>query len=469
MQTRKLDRSDALSLAEKEESHFFDIKAIEVSGKSLQKVTVALANSDGGQVLVGIDDKKAQTNSEKRWRGFTDLEQMNAHLQAVFSLQPTLPIQYEFLKCEDFPGYVLNISIEKSSEVHQASDGTVYQRHGAQSLPVKDPTKLAQLAFAKGANSFEDQILGDVPTEQIVEADELASFLSGYSPKTDPLDFVLGQNLIDFKSWAPRVASTLLFHPVPSAVVPRKCAVKIARYETREDEPERDHLADQVTLEGPSYQLIHQSIETITSMMSAVKVWTPNGLKSLEYPPEAIWEVLTNAIIHRDYSISDDIQVLIFDNRIEVQSPGKLPGYVNLENILDSRFSRNPKLVRTLNRYRNPPNKDLGEGLNTTFQKMKEFGLKRPEIVEAHNYLKVTLPHSPLAAPTDAIMNFLSSQDQVSNRQAREITGIKSENLVKIEFYKLRDEALIERVPGLAGPKSAWRLTVAGQAYVKKM
>ena len=203
--------------------------------------------------------------------------------------------------------------------------------------------------------------------------------------------------------------------------------------------------------------------------MSAVKVWTPNGLKSLEYPPEAIWEVLTNAIIHRDYSISDDIQVLIFDNRIEVQSPGKLPGYVNLENILDSRFSRNPKLVRTLNRYRNPPNKDLGEGLNTTFQKMKEFGLKRPEIVEAHNYLKVTLPHSPLAAPTDAIMNFLSSQDQVSNRQAREITGIKSENLVKIEFYKLRDEALIERVPGLAGPKSAWRLTVAGQAYVKKM
>lgn len=469
MQTRTLDKSDALALVEKEESHFFDIKAIEVSGKALQKVAVALANSDGGQVLVGIDDQKAQPDPEKRWRGFTDLENMNSHLQAVFSLQPTLPIQYEFLKCGDYPGYVLNISIEKSSEVHQASDGTVYQRHGAQSLPVKDPTKLAQLAFAKGANSFEDQTLGDVPTEQIVESDELASFLSDYSPKTDPLDFVLGQNLIDFKSWAPRVAATLLFHPAPSAIVPRKCAVKITRYETREDEPERDHLADQVTLEGPSYQLIHHSTETVTSIMSAVKVWTTTGLKSLEYPPEAIWEVLTNAIIHRDYSISDDIQVLIYDDRIEILSPGKLPGYVNLENILDARFSRNPKLVRTLNRFKNPPNKDLGEGLNTTFQKMKDFGLKSPVIVEDHNYLKVTLPHSPLAAPTEAIMRFLSSQNQVTNRQAREFTGIKSENLVKIEFYKLRDENLIERVPGLAGPKSAWRLTDTGRSYVEKI
>jgi hypothetical protein len=81
-----------------------------------------------------------------------------------------------------------------------------------------------------------------------------------------------------------------------------------------------------------------------------------------------------NAFIHRDYSISDDIQVLLFNDRIEVRSPGRLPGYVRVENILDARYSRNPKIVRTLNWYPNPPNKDLGEGLNTAFQKMKEWG-----------------------------------------------------------------------------------------------
>jgi ATP-dependent DNA helicase RecG len=125
-------------------------------------------------------------------------------------------------------------------------------------------------------------------------------------------------------------------------------------------------------------------------------------------------------------------------------------------------------MVRTLNRYKDPPNKDLGEGLNTTFQKMKEFGLKSPSITEEGNYVKVVLPHLPLAAPTAAIMEFLKSQDQITNRQARDVTGIKSENLVKNEFYKLRDEGHIERVPELAGSKSAWRLTVQGRTFLSE-
>jgi ATP-dependent DNA helicase RecG len=104
--------------------------------------------------------------------------------------------------------------------------------------------------------------------------------------------------------------------------------------------------------------------------------------------------------------------------------------------------------------------------LNTTFQKMKEFGLKSPIISEDGNYLKVVLPHSTLAAPTVAIMEFLKSHDRITNRQARDITGIRSENLVKIEFYKLRDEGHIERVPGLAGPKSAWQLTDRGREFL---
>jgi len=119
--------------------------------------------------------------------------------------------------------------------------------------------------------------------------------------------------------------------------------------------------------------------------------------------------------------------------------------------------------VRTLNRYKDAPNKDLGEGLNTAFQKMKDWGLKSPEIYEDQNYVKVVLPHVPLAAPTKAIMNFLKSHDSITNRQARELTGIKSENMVKVEFYKLRDAGFLERVPGLHGPKSAWRLTDAGK------
>ena len=206
----------------------------------------------------------------------------------------------------------------------------------------------------------------------------------------------------------------------------------------------------------------------IKSIMSSVNVWTADGLKNLEYPPEAIWEVIVNSLIHRDYFISDDVQILIYNNRIEVLSPGRLPGYVTVENILDARYARNPKIVITLNHYKKPPNKDLGEGLNTTFQKMKEWGLKQPEIIEDKNYVRVTLPHISLAVPSEAILRFLVRNDTITNQQARDITGIKSENLVKIEFYKLRDEGLLERVPELKGSKSAWRLTNTGEIEAKR-
>ena len=97
---------------------------------------------------------------------------------------------------------------------------------------------------------------------------------------------------------------------------------------------------------------------------------------------------------------------------------------------------------------------------------MKEWGLKSPEITEEGNYVKVTLPHIPLAAPTEAILKFLENNETITNQQARDMTGIKSENLVKVEFYKLRDEGLLERVPGLKGPKSAWQLTEKGKIEI---
>jgi len=468
MNTKTIGLNEADDLSKREESHFFDRKSFLIKGAGVQKAAVAFANSDGGEFVIGIADEKEEPDPSKRWKGASRIEDLNSHLQAVFEVTPSLDLKYEILKCEDKSGYTLRVLIEKSSEVHKTADGTVYQRQGAQSLPIKDPQKITQLAFAKGATSFEDQIVKDVPAEQIAESQELISFLNDYSPKTDPLEFCINQNLLDYKTWDTKVAAALLFHSYPSAVVPRKCAVKITRYETKEDDPERDHLAEQITIEGALYPLINDTINAVEKIMSSVKVWTSDGLKNLNYPPEAIWEVIVNAIIHRDYSISDDTQILIYNNRIEIFSPGRLPGYVTVENILDARYARNSKIVRTLNRYKEAPNKDLGEGLNTTFQKMKEWGLKPPEIMEDKNYVKVILPHVPLAAPTEAILKFLGSVEKITNQQARDITGIRSENLVKIEFYKLRKEGFLEKVPGLKGSKSAWQLTELGKAEISK-
>jgi len=465
MQTRELTDEEALILSQKEEGQFFDKKDIKIDGKGIQKIAVALANSEGGDFLIGIIDDKHEADPHKRWAGFSSLEDINPCLQNMLLIQPSIDFKYEFLKCQNKVGYVLRIQIEKSSHVHKTGGEIVYIRLGAQSIQLRDPQRITDLSFAKGTTTYEDAKLTDVNPDDIVYSNELAKFLSEYSPKTDPLDYALNQNIIDSKTYEPRVAGTLLFHPSPTGALPKKCAIKIARYTTKEDDPERDHLEEIFTLESPLYNLIHLTINKLSEIMSNIKVWSANGLKNMEFPPEAVWETVVNAVIHRDYSISDDVQIFIYDNRVEITSPGKLPGYVTAENILEARFSRNPKIVRTLNWYKDPPNKDLGEGLNTTFQKMKEWKLKDPIIEETGNYVKVTLPHVPLASPSEAILKFLLKERKITNMQARDITGIKSENLVKIEFYTLRDKKFIERVPGLKGPASAWQLTKDGEKY----
>ncbi len=445
-----------------DEGHFFDKKEIGLDGRGAQKIAVAFGNSDGGEFVVGIKDNKNEPVPEKRWVGAESPEDFNGLLQAIFDVSPSLIVSYDALFCDQFDGYVLRVCIEKSSDVHKTKDNKVYVRYGAQSLPVSDPSKIMELSFAKGTSSFEDQTVDNIMPDELMESSEIIEFLAGFSPKTDPLDFLVNQHLLDNSSWNPTYASVLLFYVNPSVALPRRCAVKITRYETREDEPERDHLSAQKTIEGSLYKLIHNTVDSVTSIMSNVKIWTSEGMKNVSYPPETLWEIITNAIIHRDYSISDDIQIMVFDNRIEVLSPGKLPGYVTVDNILDSRYSRNPKIVRTLNRYKNPPNKDLGEGLNTAFQKMKEWKLQNPTVIVEGNYVKVTIPHIPLAKPEELILEYLDSHSSIKNGEARALTGIKSENLVKSVFLRLAKDGQIERVPGLSGSASRWRKVQEG-------
>ena len=183
-----------------------------------------------------------------------------------------------------------------------------------------------------------------------------------------------------------------------------------------------------------------------------------SGLEKPKYPAEAIKEIVVNALLHRDYNVSDDVLITIFNNRLEIKNPGRLPGFITLDNILEERFSRNPAIQRLLHKYPDPPNKDIGEGLNTAFQKMREMELKNPSITLQANSVTVILPHEPIAKPEETILEYLSAHESITNLVARKICGIHSENTMKNHFNKLRTTGLIELVPGTRGGSSAWRL-----------
>lgn len=183
-----------------------------------------------------------------------------------------------------------------------------------------------------------------------------------------------------------------------------------------------------------------------------------SGLEVVLYPTEAIHEIITNAIIHRDYSVNDEVHIRIFDNRIEVFSPGKLPGYVTPSNILTERFARNPKVVRILNKFPDAPNKDIGEGLNTAFEKMRALKLKDPKITESEAGVTVTLLHEMLASPEEIIEKHLVIHGEINNSKAREICREGSENKIKRVFERMMKSEIIERIPDRKGRSTAYRL-----------
>jgi ATP-dependent DNA helicase RecG len=205
-------------------------------------------------------------------------------------------------------------------------------------------------------------------------------------------------------------------------------------------------------------------VQQTVAMVEGIQKLGPNGLEPVKYPFETLHEIVTNAILHRDYSLASDVHIRVFDNRVEIESPGLLPGHVTTRNILNEQFARNGVLVRLINKFPNPPNKDIGEGLNTAFRAMHQLRLKPPVIEETENAVLVRIKHEPLASPEESVMDYLGVHDVITNRIARELTGITSENSMKEVFYRLNESGLIERVPGKRGASAAWQLQEKSEA-----
>nr|WP_254202648.1 MULTISPECIES: ATP-binding protein [unclassified Acinetobacter] len=168
----------------------------------------------------------------------------------------------------------------------------------------------------------------------------------------------------------------------------------------------------------------------------------------MTYPSEAIKEILVNAVIHRDYSLNDDIHVKIYDDRIEVTSPGKLPGYMTINNLYEERFSRNPNLVRMLHNLPEPLNHDIGEGLDTVKNELRKAGLVEPFFEENENSFVVTLNHKKLSSIETVILEYLSQNPDsyITNLLIRQLTGENDVNKVKGVLKRLRKENKIEVV-----------------------
>ncbi|WCP55000.1 ATP-binding protein [Escherichia coli] len=296
-----------------------------------------------------------------------------------------------------------------------------------------------------------------VEVEDILESEYYSDYLRRIGTTQSPRVFLKKQRLLTKKDgeFVPNVGCVLLFDEEPQGCLDTRCAVKVYRLRTTEAEYKREQLQeDPVTIEGPLEVVILNTIAKVKEYVDGASFKDGENLVKLSYPAEALKEILVNAVIHRDYSQKDDVHVKVYDNRIEVQSPGRLPGYMTINNLYEERFSRNPNLVRLLHKLPNPVNHDIGEGLDTAKNELRKAGLVAPVFEERGNNFVVIVKHQTIASIEDVIINYFKENPtgQLTNKLVRQLSGEDDLQKVKKALQKLREEGVIKPLDPNANP-----------------
>ncbi len=452
-----ISSTDVEKIVALSENWIMDMKGKDIKPAKLSRTVSAFANSNGGEIYLGIahfDDK-----DQYFWDGYKNEESFNEYATLLENILPS----FESYVIEAFEHpvehtYVFHIIIHKTNTIVKTSDGKIYERHGVQNLPCDTPERMLRLQLDKGLASYEDEITQGV-FDEIKDSPVLLNFLHAVVPQTLPYDWLRKQRVMDSNAKI-SVAGELLYDECPQTVLPKQSGVRILRYRTDESEGERGTLEEgfPISIEGDIYSLINKTVTAVKEIVEKVGVISKEGKENKIYPDVTLHEIITNAVLHRDYSILKDIQIRIFTNRIEIESPGKLPGHITLGNILSEQYSRNPKIIRLISKFPSPPNKDVGEGLNTAFRAMQEMQLKPPVIVETDNSVIVTIKHERLADAETIVLDYLKEHETINNSIARSLTGITDSNKMKKIFYVLKDKELLEIVPGTRGVATRWRM-----------
>ena len=380
-----------------EEMQVFDRKSVNIAPKVLAIPIIAFANADGGTVAIGISDKT------RRIEGVDyDIQKLNELLRVPFDFcVPTVKVEIEKVQCIDFKGrenHVLLMHIEPSMEVHANQADEVFMRVGDKSKKLAFEERM-QLMYDKGERFFEDKPVPETDIEDIDLA-FVEKYIAqiGYS-KTAMEYLRENKGFIFKKNGKVQISSAaiLLFGKNPQLYFPR-ARVRFIRYEgTEERVGTQMNVIKDVIFEGNILKMITDAVAYLDTQIKEKTYLGEDGLfvTEEEYPKFVRQEIIVNAVTHRDYSIrGTDIQIKMFDDRIVVESPGKLPGLVKTDNIRHTHFSRNPKIAEFLKVYSFV--KEYGEGVDRMCKELEAVGLQDPEYRLNAFMLQTTIRNSTL-------------------------------------------------------------------------
>ena len=426
-----------------EEMQVFDRKSVNIAPKVLEIPIIAFANADGGTVAIGISDKT------RRIEGVDyDIQKLNELLRVPFDFcVPTVKVEIEKVQCIDFKGrenHVLLMHIEPSMEVHANQADEVFMRVGDKSKKLAFEERM-QLMYDKGERFFEDKPVPETDIEDIDLA-FVEKYIAqiGYS-KTAMEYLRENKGFIKEKNGKVQISSAaiLLFGKNPQLYFPR-ARVRFIRYEgTEERVGTQMNVIKDVIFEGNILKMITDAVAYLDTQIKEKTYLGEDGLfvTEEEYPKFVRQEIIVNAVTHRDYSIrGTDIQIKMFDDRIVVESPGKLPGLVKTDNIRHTHFSRNPKIAEFLKVYSFV--KEYGEGVDRMCKELEAVGLQDPEYRLNAFMLQTTIRNSTL---TDKKPRFGEENHGLVDKKPR--FGEENHGLVdKKPLFQVIDDAVCNKI-----------------------
>jgi ATP-dependent DNA helicase RecG len=354
----------------------------------IAETLAAMANTHGGTLLVGVSPRA------DRPVGVDDAANaINRVVEAALSIEPRLIIPFpRLIQIKGSPMVV--VQIPRGMPYVYALDGRYLTRINAANSPLS-PDLLRRLILERGDVTFEAEPVRRASRDDLdwAQVEAYTSNLGGMGGI--PAEQILLKRgcLVSINGeLRPTHAGILLFGKDPQQFL-RSADITAARFAGME----MGDIFTRQDIAGTLPQQIRRA-ETflVDNLRKGVQLSEQMArTEQMEYPLKAVRELVVNAVAHRDYSIQGDgIRLYLFSDRLEITSPGGLPGPVTIDNIVDERFSRNSTIVQVLSDMGYIER--LGYGVDRVLALMREMNLPEPEFAETAGGFRVTLFNKPV-------------------------------------------------------------------------
>jgi len=442
------------------EDQWFDRKSARVKPPALADSLIGFGNAEGGTIVVGLSDGTIEGTDH-------DPARRNALLQAAVDYTvPPVRVRHRLVPCINSAGaedHLLVLDIEASeSDVHANTKDVAFLRIGDENRKLTFAQR-QELQFDKGQGVYEIRGSG----LDMGALDEV--LVEGYCAALETSDV---EQLLHARGLAKgpelTVAGGLLFAATPQATFP-EAYVRVLRYGGRErGTGSRQQLVEDIRLEGPLPRQVLDARDAVERLQPRRRALTAEGIfADVALVPRDAWlEAIVNAVIHRSYSLAGDhIRVEIFDDRIEVSSPGRFPGIVAMSDPETApRYARNPRMARVMADLNY--GQELGEGIKRMYEEMRLAGLQAPMYRQSAASVRVELSGEPtdrrldslLPEETRLVVTALRAKSRLSTGELAEIMGVQRPAAIR-RLREMRVAGVIEWIgKSPRDPRAYWTL-----------